>query len=54
MIELGGFFFCWLVTKLLTGLGPFEVDALSDYFGTRMGKTLAEYLPEKTKLNGWF
>jgi len=38
---------------LLTGLGPFEVDALSDYFAAKMGKTLDAYLPEKTKLNGW-
>jgi len=42
------------LTKLLTKLSPFETDALSDYFVARTGKTLVEYLPEKTKLNGWF
>lgn len=41
------------VIKLLTRLGPFEMDALSDYFAAQMGKTLDGYLPEKTKLNGW-
>lgn len=39
---------------MFVGLNPFETDALSDYFTAQTGKTLAEYVPMKTKMNGWF
>lgn len=40
--------------KLLGERSLFELDALSDHFGGKLGQTLADFLPSKTKVNGWF
>ncbi|KAJ3571545.1 hypothetical protein NP233_g3688 [Leucocoprinus birnbaumii] len=47
----------WNEDTLIKVLGErsiFELDALSDHFGSKLAQTLADFLPSKGKVSSWF